>query len=367
MQLQRLTGLERQKILDELAALKKEIERLRTILGSRRLLMEIVVNELRDIQEKFGDARRTDDRRRPGRDPHRGPDRRRRHGDHGQQHRLHQADVARLVLAAAARRQGPARHGPARRGLRQPHLRGVHARLHHDLLGPRPGLLAEGLRDSRRRAGQPRQGDRQPRVDGAGREDRRAARRPRVPGRRGSAVHRHGHAQGRGQEDRPQGVRQPARRRHHRHGRRGRRRAAGRAADRRQERSPHRHAAGPVDPLPRGGRALDGPHRLRRPRHRAEGRRRSRGDGSRPPRRHRPHRHRQRLRQADRARGIPPPVARRLRHHQHPDQRPQRRRRRHRLRVGRARADADHAAGPDAADGCEGRPRRSAAPRRASA
>ena len=59
MQLQRLTGLERQKILDELAALKKEIERLRTILGSRRLLMEIVVNELREIQEKFGDARRT--------------------------------------------------------------------------------------------------------------------------------------------------------------------------------------------------------------------------------------------------------------------------------------------------------------------
>jgi DNA gyrase subunit A len=59
MQLQRLTGLERQKIVDELAALVKEIERLRTILGSRRLLMEIVVAELREIQEKYGDARRT--------------------------------------------------------------------------------------------------------------------------------------------------------------------------------------------------------------------------------------------------------------------------------------------------------------------
>jgi DNA gyrase subunit A len=59
MQLQRLTGLERQKILDELAALKKEIERLRTILGSRRLLMEIVVNELREIEQKYGNARRT--------------------------------------------------------------------------------------------------------------------------------------------------------------------------------------------------------------------------------------------------------------------------------------------------------------------
>src|SRR5689334_9380101 len=59
MQLQRLTGLERQKIVDELAALKTEIERLRTILGSRRLLMEIVVNELREIEQKYGNARRT--------------------------------------------------------------------------------------------------------------------------------------------------------------------------------------------------------------------------------------------------------------------------------------------------------------------
>jgi DNA gyrase subunit A len=59
MQLQRLTGLERQKIVDELTALLKEIERLKTILASRKLLMDIVVNELRQIQEKFGDDRRS--------------------------------------------------------------------------------------------------------------------------------------------------------------------------------------------------------------------------------------------------------------------------------------------------------------------
>src|SRR5438132_1149965 len=41
MQLQRLTGLERQKILDELAELLKTIERLRAILGSERLLMQM--------------------------------------------------------------------------------------------------------------------------------------------------------------------------------------------------------------------------------------------------------------------------------------------------------------------------------------
>jgi len=43
MQLQRLTGLERQKIEDELAEVLKTIERLRAILASERLLMEIVV------------------------------------------------------------------------------------------------------------------------------------------------------------------------------------------------------------------------------------------------------------------------------------------------------------------------------------
>jgi DNA gyrase subunit A len=60
MQLQRLTGLERQKILDELAELMKTIERLRAILSSEELLTSLIVGELRAIQEKYGDARRTD-------------------------------------------------------------------------------------------------------------------------------------------------------------------------------------------------------------------------------------------------------------------------------------------------------------------
>jgi len=60
MQLQRLTGLERQKIVDELVELLKTIERLRTILSSDELLMEIVVRELRAVREKYADARRTE-------------------------------------------------------------------------------------------------------------------------------------------------------------------------------------------------------------------------------------------------------------------------------------------------------------------
>jgi DNA gyrase subunit A len=59
MQLQRLTGLERQKILDELADLLKTIERLRAILSSERLLMQIIVDELKAVRETYGDERRT--------------------------------------------------------------------------------------------------------------------------------------------------------------------------------------------------------------------------------------------------------------------------------------------------------------------
>ncbi len=60
MQLQRLTGLERQKIIDELEELRKTIERLRAILGSDVLLMQLVVSELEAVREKFGDERRTE-------------------------------------------------------------------------------------------------------------------------------------------------------------------------------------------------------------------------------------------------------------------------------------------------------------------
>jgi DNA gyrase subunit A len=60
MQLQRLTGLERQKIVDELAEVLKTIERLRAILSSDELLMQLVVDELKAVRDRFGDDRRTE-------------------------------------------------------------------------------------------------------------------------------------------------------------------------------------------------------------------------------------------------------------------------------------------------------------------
>jgi DNA gyrase subunit A len=60
MQLQRLTGLERQKILDELAEVMKTIERLRAILSSDELLMQVVVSEMKSVRDRFADDRRTE-------------------------------------------------------------------------------------------------------------------------------------------------------------------------------------------------------------------------------------------------------------------------------------------------------------------
>ena len=60
MQLQRLTGLERQKILDELAELLKTIEHLRGILASDERLMQLIIEELLAVQTKYSDDRRTE-------------------------------------------------------------------------------------------------------------------------------------------------------------------------------------------------------------------------------------------------------------------------------------------------------------------
>jgi len=59
MQLQRLTGMEIQKILDELLAIQKEIAEYLDILGSDKRLRGVIVQELKDVQKEFGDERRT--------------------------------------------------------------------------------------------------------------------------------------------------------------------------------------------------------------------------------------------------------------------------------------------------------------------
>jgi DNA gyrase subunit A len=60
MRLQRLTGLERQKIVDEYEATLKLIAKLQGILASEQLQLQIVIDELDKIKETFGNPRRTE-------------------------------------------------------------------------------------------------------------------------------------------------------------------------------------------------------------------------------------------------------------------------------------------------------------------
>lgn len=59
MKLRRLTGLEREKIEDELNALRIEIERLRGILADNNKVLGIIKDEMTEIKNKYGDERRT--------------------------------------------------------------------------------------------------------------------------------------------------------------------------------------------------------------------------------------------------------------------------------------------------------------------
>lgn len=59
MKLRRLTGLERDKIESELAALLEEIAHLKEILSSSKLVDEIIKNELLEVKNKYSDERRT--------------------------------------------------------------------------------------------------------------------------------------------------------------------------------------------------------------------------------------------------------------------------------------------------------------------
>jgi DNA gyrase subunit A len=60
MRLQRLTGLERDKIVNEYEEIKKLIDHLKAILNDEGMRMTIIKDELFEVKEKYGDERRTD-------------------------------------------------------------------------------------------------------------------------------------------------------------------------------------------------------------------------------------------------------------------------------------------------------------------
>ena len=152
LQLQRLTGMEIQKILDELAEIQKQIAEYLEILGSDKKLRGVIVQELKEVQKEFGDERRTQIIE-----------------DTGEIHLedlIQVEDVAVTVthggyLKRTAvdtyRRQsrggkGPHRHGDAHRGFGRAFGHRLHARLSAGVHHQGPRVLAEDLRDSRMRA-----------------------------------------------------------------------------------------------------------------------------------------------------------------------------------------------------------------------
>ena len=60
MQLQRLTAMERDKIIDEWAEIQRKIAGYLEILGSDKVLRKVIVDELREIKKKFADERRSE-------------------------------------------------------------------------------------------------------------------------------------------------------------------------------------------------------------------------------------------------------------------------------------------------------------------
>ncbi len=60
LQLQKLTSLEREKIQQEYQELLKKIKKLKQILGSEQMILDIIVEELKDIKKEYNDERKTE-------------------------------------------------------------------------------------------------------------------------------------------------------------------------------------------------------------------------------------------------------------------------------------------------------------------
>ncbi len=170
MQLQRLTHLERDKIVQEYKEVKALIVKLRKILSSDQLVLDIIVEELREIREKYGDERRTEIRDEVITDIR-------------AEDLVKEEDVVVMTTQSGyikrtslssyhfQMRGGKGRQGhlDEGRGHRRGRLRLLDPLLPALLHEHRPRLLAQGPRDPRRRRRRPGQGHRQPARIPAGR------------------------------------------------------------------------------------------------------------------------------------------------------------------------------------------------------
>ena len=147
MQLQRLTGLEADKLAQEYIGLKADIAGYERILADERLILDIIRADLREMKEQVRqrapehDLRRGDRRLRQG-----GADPRGVHGGDRHARRLHQAAAAQHLSRPGQGRAWHRRHQHQGRRLPRADVRRPDPRLHPVLHRQGEGLLAEGLR-----------------------------------------------------------------------------------------------------------------------------------------------------------------------------------------------------------------------------
>ena len=140
MRLQRLTGLERKKIEDEYRETIKLIERLKAILKSKQLQLEIIRKELLRSEGEVRRRAAHGDRLQGRGIQHRGHDRRRAGGHHRQPRRVHQAVPGERLPAPDRGADGEARARRRRKTISSSMLFvGRDARLHDALHRPRAG------------------------------------------------------------------------------------------------------------------------------------------------------------------------------------------------------------------------------------
>jgi len=275
MQLQRLTGLEMEKLAGEYRRLSEEIEGHEAILRDENLLLDIIREDCYEMKEKYGDERRTEIIDEPG--------------DFDIEDLIAEEDVVvtlthhgyiKRMPLTTYRRQGRGGQGvigsDAREGdfTEELFIASTHdymlvlldnGRLHWLKVYDIPSMA----RTSR--------GDRESASDAGQRADPRGRGRARI--RRSVSGYRH--ARGADQEDRPGRLRQPSPRRDRRHRAERRRPGDRRGHHARGRRDRPGHRQGPGHPVQGGRRSPDGADGLRGQGHLPARGRRGRGHGDR--------------------------------------------------------------------------------------
>ncbi len=151
MRLHRLTGLEQERLTEEYKQLLEAIAGLIRILENPDVLLQVIREELVNIREEYGDARRTEIRHSEEDLDILDPDRAGRRGGDPVARRLRQAPAGQRLPRTAPRRPRPQRGGDQGRGFHRPAVAGQHPRHAADLHQQRQGVLAAGASVARGR------------------------------------------------------------------------------------------------------------------------------------------------------------------------------------------------------------------------